>query len=250
MDMGSYPAAKRTGQTETLMYAERERLYDRGLTRDQMNSLMERLQAKLGSKNKLGEAVYQRKNAASRIKQVMEGAQRYTDTVIDRIVEVAGQNGVPLLIDGPSDMSGDGQVTAENDAETASASGQIADLPTEDANVPDDRVDPRPALPPADVPDDRVDPRPALPPADVADEHLVVGSSASSATAPEDWLAGVRKRREQIVRQIIDHEEALTARRTEIARIEGEIERIAARRDTDAANIGEIDSALSILQTI
>ena len=280
--MPSYPAAKRSGQTETLMYAERERLYDRGLDRDQMNSLMARLQARLGSKNKLGEAVYQRKNAASRIKQVMDGAQRYTDTVIDRIVEIARQNDVPLLLDTPSDTSGPPHETPEDNARTAAASDPGTNLLTESSDIPkdrmapppslpvadisDDRVAPPPPLPVADIPDDRVAPPPALPVADVqedrvapppalavddgANEDPICASPGAAAPAAEDWLAGVRGRREQIMRQIVDHEEALAARRAEIVRIEGEIERIAARRDADAANIGEIDRALSVLQTI
>ena len=264
--MPSYPAAKRSGQTETLMYAERERLYDRGLDRDQMNSLMARLQARLGSKNKLGEAVYQRKNAASRIKQVMDGAQRYTDTVIDRIVEIARQNDVPLLLDTLSDTSGTPRETPEDNARTAAASDPGTNLLAESSDIPKDRMAPPPVLPVADIPDDRVAPPPALPVADVqedrvatppalavedgANEDPVFASPGAAAPAAEDWLAGVRGRREQIIRQIVDHEEALAARRAEIVRIEGEIERIAARRDADAANIGEIDSALSVLQTI
>jgi len=266
MDKGSYPAARRTGQTETLMYAEGERLYDRGLDRDQMNSLMERLQARLGSKNKLGEAVYQRKNAASRIKQVMEGSQRYTDTVIDRIVEVARQNDVPLLLDTPSDTSGPPQETPEDNARTAAASDPGTNLLTESSDIPKDRIAPPPSLPVADIPDDRVVPPPPLPVANVqedrvapppalavddsANEDPVFTSPGAAAPAAEDWLAGVRGRREQIMRQIVGREEELATRRAEIVRLEDEIERIVARRDADAASVCEIDGALSILQTI
>lgn len=240
--MASYPAPKRSGQIETLMYAERERLFDRGMTRDQMNDLMERLQAKLGSKNKLAEAIYERKNAASRVKQLVDGAQRYTDTVIDRILVVASDNDVPKILEG--------EIRAEEERDAAEPPVDTQDAATEEPAPKEpapeeaavEEAIPEPsAVPPteetAEAPAENVEDQKQETPA----EHQVIAM---------DWLAGVRGRREEFVRQMTEHEDEIAARRAEISRIEGEIERITARRDATVTSVGEIDSALSILQAI
>ena len=287
IDMVSYPAAKRRGQTDTLMYAESERLFDRGLTRDEMNSLMERLQAKLGSKNKLAEAIYDRKNAASRVKQVMEGAQRYTDAVIDKILAIASVHQVPKIVDrdnadaitgnAPESTredviepiaSDNGRLPGENATETAEAATEAE--PHETATVQTTDAAPQ-------SPDFGMIEHEATASSHEADAPLEESAAADEkVTTPKDepaehhgadvadWLSGVHRKRAEIVEQVVVHDEAMAtgqARaewlRTEIARLEGEyaeaiVETTRAGRLRDAANaaIGEIDTALSILQTI
>lgn len=128
-----YPAMRRKGQLEAMEFNERERLHDRGMDRASMNGLMVRLQERLGSKNKLAEAIYGRKNAATSVKQLVDGTTRYTDALIDQVIRVAKSHGVELHETKPQDHEAAASAAPEPIAQ------EIADVAevTMDETVPE-----------------------------------------------------------------------------------------------------------------
>ena len=311
----AYPAMRRKGQIEAMAFSERERLHDRGMDRESMNGLMARLQDRLGSKNKLAEAIYGRKNAATSVKQLVDGSTRYTEALIDQILRIAKNHDVrrhetSAQDDTPAakvDVGSTEPAAAPEDTTTAVATTAVADAaPSVESDRPDADPDPElatdgeeeKAMEPQAHPsagDEVVDAKLAtvqegaqegsMTEGDTMDDHQnddvgtsttqdadrqetavehdrggddVVSQASKDAAADQpgndgpvqaaDWLAGVRGRRGEYGAEI----EACT---TEVARLDAEIERLAARRSQETARIDAlnagilgIDEALAILQ--
>lgn len=255
--MGNYPAAKRKGQTEALEYEERERLFDRGLDRAKMNSLIGRLQMHFGSRNRLAEAVYGRKLAASGIKKLLDGGTRYTDTVIDRVVALAKEHGLPLTADEP---------VVKNDRIQAVTTDVLANIAANDAqqtDVPPVREDTSSTSESSAKNDDSEEPHasehgdvtdvPSKPETAEADANPIAAATEEAQERhadASDWLSGVRERRADFAARVAEHDEIIGEHRARIAAIEEEIATVAAHRQAAANAMGEIDNALAILQTI
>jgi hypothetical protein len=245
---GGYPAAKRSSQGEVQAFAERERLYERGLDRGQMNSLMQRLQDKLGSKNKLAEAVYGRRNAASAIKQVMEGGARYTDAVIDQTLRLAAIHGVgkyadpgrhddaanedasdaPLVAsdDGPGQAAVDPNPSEQGPAEAGLPEPGLRDEPPEGAE--DQRTEDAPTIAEASAPEA---PEPVTEVSGDEGRKDDAVEPADSGPAPGDWLSGVRERRAEYESELEDSRQEDVRLQAEMARIQQETARL--REETE-----------------